>query len=84
MIKHTTTICRLLFDHFGGLALKGLIKSIDHKITLISSQFFWVKIINKRCYIWDKVFKNEPSKICGRQSLKNLKSYGLLRWTISL
>ena len=23
--------------------------------------------------IWDKVFKNGPSKICGRQLLKNLK-----------
>ena len=22
---------------------------------------------------WDKVFKNGPSKICGRQPLKNLK-----------
>ena len=22
---------------------------------------------------WDKVFKNEPSEICGRQPLKNLK-----------
>ena len=28
---------------------------------------------------WDKVFKNESSKICGRQSLKNLKGYGLLQ-----
>ena len=27
---------------------------------------------------WDKVFKNEPSKTCGRQPLKNLKGYGLL------
>ena len=27
---------------------------------------------------WDKVFKNGPSKICGRQPLKNLKEYGLL------
>ena len=26
---------------------------------------------------WDKVFKNGPSKICGRQPLKNLKVYGL-------
>ena len=26
----------------------------------------------------DKVFKNEPSKICGTQPLKNLKEYGLL------
>ena len=24
-------------------------------------------------YIWVKLFKNGPSKICGRQSLKNLK-----------
>ena len=26
---------------------------------------------------WDKVFKNGPSKIYGRQPLKNLKRYGL-------
>ena len=25
--------------------------------------------------IWDKVFKNGPSKICERQPLKNLKWY---------
>ena len=30
-------------------------------------------------YLWDKVFKNGPSKICGRQPLKNLKRYGLLK-----
>ena len=29
-------------------------------------------------YIWDKVFKNGPSKFCGRQRLKNLHGYGLL------
>ena len=29
-----------------------------------------------RHYTWDKVFKNGPSKICGRQPLKNLKRYG--------
>ena len=27
--------------------------------------------------IWDKVLKNEPTKVCGRHSLKNLKGYGL-------
>ena len=27
---------------------------------------------------WDKVFKDGPSKTCGRQPLKNLKGYGLL------
>ena len=25
---------------------------------------------------WVKVFKNAPSKICGRQPLKNSKGYG--------
>ena len=29
--------------------------------------------------VWVKVFKNGPSKICGRQHLKILKWYGLLR-----
>ena len=33
---------------------------------------------------WVKIFKNGPSKICGRQPLKNLKWYGLLRQTKSL
>ena len=26
-------------------------------------------------YKWDKVFKKGPSKVCGRQPLKNLKGY---------
>ena len=29
--------------------------------------------------IWDKVFKKGPSENCGRQPLKNLKGYGLLK-----
>ena len=33
---------------------------------------------------WDKVFKSGLSKFCGRQPLKNLKGYGLLKQTISL
>ena len=36
-----------------------------------------------RRIIWNKVFKNGPSKICGRQPLKNLKGYGLLKETPS-
>ena len=31
--------------------------------------------------VWEKVFKNGPSKICGRQLLKDLKEYGLLKLT---
>ena len=29
--------------------------------------------------MWDKVFKNGPSKICGRQSLKNLNQFGVIK-----
>ena len=35
--------------------------------------------------IWSKIFKNWPSKVCGRQPLKNLKWYGLSdEWYFSL
>ena len=34
--------------------------------------------------IWDKVFKNGPSKIWGREPFENLKLYGLLKQTTSL
>ena len=56
----------------------------------------WVKLKKKRVRvenlrmknyayisICDKVFKNEPGKICGRQPLKNLKGYGLLKQVLS-
>ena len=33
-------------------------------------------------YIWVKIFKEKPSKICGRLALQNLKWHGLLRQTI--
>ena len=33
--------------------------------------------------IRDKVFGSGPNKICGRQPLKNLKGYSLLKQTIS-
>ena len=41
--------------------------------------FHWLaqpftQAINTSIIIWDKVFKNGPSKICGRQPLKNLKA----------
>ena len=54
------------------------------------SQKFWKKnglcdfLLPFASYIWDNVFKNEPSKICGRQPLKNLKWYGLYKQTMSL
>ena len=33
---------------------------------------------------WDKLFKDGPSNICGRQPLKNLNGYGLLKHAIFL
>ena len=38
-------------------------------------------IFPKSSIIWGKVFKNGPSEICGKQPLKNMKWYGLLRLT---
>ena len=32
--------------------------------------------------IWDKVFRNGPSEVCGKQLLKNLKGYGLLKHAV--
>ena len=45
---------------------------------------FWKHVLKtcliKCCfYKWDKVFKSGPCKICGRQPLKNVKGYGLLK-----
>ena len=62
---------------------------LESKHTFVM-ELFWIYLTayyfcNKRSIIdirlgskWDKVFKNGPSKICGRQPLKNLKWYGLL------
>ena len=45
-----------------------------------TSSLDWIGAYN----MWDKVFNNGPSEICGRQPLKNLKRYGMLKQTISL
>ena len=45
--------------------------------TLSFIHFYTVKNLFFCTCIRDKVFKSGPSKICGRQPLKNLKRYGL-------
>ena len=45
---------------------------------------FWEGKSTKLKNIWEKVFKNGPSKICGRQPLKALKEDGLLSRPYSL
>ena len=37
------------------------------------------ELLTESIIICIQVFRNELSKICGRQSLKNLKGYGLLK-----
>ena len=44
----------------------------------INKTFKW---FSPQKIICDKVFQSGPSKICGRQPLKDLKGYGLLKQT---
>ena len=56
-----------------------------NKLFTISSNSMFFKSMNifaeklSSVLNWDKVFRNGPSKICGTQSLKTLKGYGLLK-----
>ena len=52
-------------------------KSAKCQIRIIIIQ---IKLINdiSMTRMWDNVFKNGASKICGRQPLRNLNGYGLL------
>ena len=71
---------RLGTPHYKNFVvdLEKLIKGQNYQICwhhqLIHS---WFQLIIRDTFlsgiIWDKVFKNGPSKICGRQPLKNLK-----------
>ena len=67
--------------YFAALCVSLLVSSLCYTS--------WVRFLNfprylHECDIRDKVFKNGPSKICGRQPSKNLNWYDLLRQTISL
>ena len=53
----------LLFGHSGHSYPKFEKMCISYRFMYLRH-----KII---CVIWDKVFKNGPSKTCGRQTLKN-------------
>ena len=53
---------------------------VDSEILCIKDKLSHFVPSYPTCSIWDKVFKNGPSKVCGRQGLKNLKWYGLLTY----
>ena len=67
-----------LWHHFGKLLFNFMLHCFCY---CYSDKVF---LANSLHITWDKVFKNGTSEICGRQSLKNLKWYGLLKQTISL
>ena len=52
----------------------------EMQVSCLVSLFFLLFLKHR----WDKVVKNGSSKICGRQPLKNLKRYGLLRQRLLL
>ena len=52
-------------------------------LSIWKNLFFWLPSVARRI-LWDKVFKSGLSKFSGRQPLKNLKGYDLLKQTISL
>ena len=57
------------------IKLKTLLQFPFYKKLTIS--YLKKPYLNWRC-IWDKVFKNGPRNICGRQSLKHLKNMACL------
>ena len=75
-----------LLSSFQAFAIYLILNSGIHsplfKKQVILWRFEGMRILWKlmfRIYKWDKVFKNAPCKICGRQPLKTLKEYGLLK-----
>ena len=73
----------ILHGLFYNFKVKQSEKDI-HLLFLFSQCFPEDKIYLKSKVIWDKVFKNGPSKLCGRQPLKKMKGYGLPKADISL
>ena len=54
----------------------GILVIIINEVDIFQNTSFFITIFSE--HIWDKVFENGPSKICGRQPLKNLKGYDVL------
>ena len=60
------------------LLFSGKISKVDGRFLLNGGCLLTVWQ-NSRVNTWDKVLKSGPSEICGRQPLKNLKGYRLLK-----
>ena len=55
---------------------RPLLYTIHINFNSLTETFLWRELSS---LIWDKLFKNVPSKTCGRQSLKVLRLYGLFK-----
>ena len=57
--------------------LKPLLRVINLKkpydVYIVGEKLKMLAELKNRVNKWVKVFKNEPSKVCGRQLLKNLR-----------
>ena len=70
--KHKAYIHFCIFSlHFIFIICKHFVLTCYNKVkwSFVQSQF---RLAYSKNIKWDKVFKNEPSKICGRQPLKNV------------
>ena len=65
---------------FQIVATKYVIETYQNIPEQMVNDFLITFFSIKNCFhIWDRAFKNEPSKICGRKPLKKLEGYGLLK-----
>ena len=60
---------------FSQKSQLSISKFLINFLMLKSTSLNFISI--KRMHIWDQEFKNRQSRICGRQSFKNLEGYGL-------
>ena len=73
-------ICEELSNYWKLLIIERKILQILKNVE-VGSEKIWSSFkvyVDNLLDVWDKVFKNGASKICGRQPLKNLKGYGLI------
>ena len=80
LVKSQVSAAKLQTSRF--LNYKNVIKSrkASHFIYTTFSRLFWdFKASHFQSNIWVKVFKNGQSKICEKQSLKNLKRFKFLK-----
>ena len=76
---HSTATNKIVLKPFYLDSLLKLVLTDTEAIGLILEVASMMKKARFRIvkFIWDKVFKNGSSKICGRQPLKDLRGYGL-------